>query len=350
MLPPFADRLIRWYEHHRRDLPWRKTRDPYKIWLSEIILQQTRVAQGLSYYQRFVEHFPDVHALAAATEEEVLNLWQGLGYYSRARNLHYTAKEVAGRGGVFPPDAAGLRELKGVGPYTAAAIAGFAYGEAVPVVDGNVYRVLARHRGIEVDIASPAAYRTFEAAARCLLPPEHPAAFNQAIMELGARQCVPLDPKCLFCPVQDDCHAFATGQQSRLPIKSAKKPPRPRYLHYLVPQDPDGGLWLRRRTGRGIWQGLYDFPLEEADRPLDEATLRDRPTVRTLREAGAEWAALSPRYEHILTHQRLFVHFHDFTAPVALIRATFPELTRATPPHWDDYPVPVLIRKYLNDR
>ena len=228
----FAPRLIEWYRRHGRNLPWRHTRDPYRIWLSEVILQQTRVRQGMPYYHAFVEKFPTVNDLAAASEQEVLRLWQGLGYYSRARNLHETARIVAQKhNGVFPGNYAGLLTLKGVGPYTAAAIASFAFGEQVGVLDGNVYRVLARLLGIETDIATPKAKNEFTRAAAALVPADEPDTYNQAIMEFGAIQCTPVAPDCLLCPFQAECVAYNTGRQHELPVKSKKGSVKNRFFH-----------------------------------------------------------------------------------------------------------------------
>lgn len=299
---PFAAALLRWYAEHRRDLPWRHTRDPYLIWLSEIILQQTRVQQGLPYYEAFVRQYPTVKELAAADEREVLRLWQGLGYYSRARNLHATARYIAGElGGRFPDSYAGLLRLKGIGPYTAAAIASFAYGEAVAVVDGNVYRVLARYLGITQDIAAPAARKVFAEAAQALLPPAHSADFNQAIMEFGAIWCKPDQPNCLFCPVAQHCHAGRTGQQQLLPVKSPKKAVRRRYLHYLAAHD-DQRLLLRERGSGDVWQGLYDLLLDEQETAAEEQAFG--PVV---------WSKGTPVHaealQHVLTHQVLHIQF-----------------------------------------
>ncbi|RZK92973.1 MAG: A/G-specific adenine glycosylase, partial [Hymenobacter sp.] len=257
--------MLAWYPRHRRDLPWRHTRDPYAIWLSEVILQQTRVAQGLPYYLDFLSSYPTVEALAAAPEQEVLRHWQGLGYYSRARNMHHTAQQIVREfGGRFPATYAGLRQLKGVGPYTAAAIASFAFDEAVAVLDGNVFRVLARIFGLHADIAAPSSRKEFQALADLHLPPSHAADFNQAIMEFGALQCTPAKPDCLFCPLQSECWAFQHGQVALLPVKAKAKAARTRHFHYLVLRH-GGQLYLKERPGGDIWQGLYDFALVETD-------------------------------------------------------------------------------------
>ncbi|HMX40236.1 MAG TPA: A/G-specific adenine glycosylase, partial [Saprospiraceae bacterium] len=227
----FRQALLRWAEVHPRPLPWKGQSDPYRIWLSEIILQQTRVEQGLPYYERFVAAYPSVRHLADAPEEELMKLWEGLGYYSRARNLHAAARHIAyGLGGNFPTDYAGLRQLRGVGDYTAAAIASFAYGLPHAVVDGNVYRVLARCFGIATPTATPAAKRQFADLAQRLLDPARPAAFNQAIMDFGATWCKPRQPRCADCPLSSRCVALATGQVASLPLKSGKAPKKERFF------------------------------------------------------------------------------------------------------------------------
>jgi len=220
----FAKTLTSWYLQNKRDLPWRNTENPYFIWLSEIMLQQTRVAQGLPYFLRFVQSFPTVFDLAKADEEKVLKLWQGLGYYSRARNLHKTAQHIAFElDGVFPNNYNDLLKLKGIGEYTAAAIASFSYHEAVPVVDGNVFRVLARYFDIETDIAQASAKKEFSALAYELMPKDSPALFNQAIMEFGALQCVPRNPDCSICPLNSGCLALQKKKVDQLPVKSKKQ-------------------------------------------------------------------------------------------------------------------------------
>ena len=255
----FAPKLIDWYHHQRRNLPWRHTRDPYFIWLSEVILQQTRVAQGLPYYQQFTEAYPTVFDLAAAPEQEIMRLWQGLGYYSRARNLSQTAQFIVQeQNGQFPDSYHKLLKLKGIGPYTAAAIASFAYDEAVAVVDGNVYRVLARVFGLATDITSTEGKKQFAQLANELLDVSQPATYNQAIMEFGALQCTPVSPDCLLCPFQANCVANATGQIAKLPVKTKKTKVRERFFNYFV-IIKNQEIALKQRTDRDIWQQLYDF-------------------------------------------------------------------------------------------
>ena len=305
----FSQKLIQWYHRHHRDLPWRRTTDPYKIWLSEIILQQTRVVQGMPYYERFVESYPTVHELAHADEQEVLRLWQGLGYYSRARNLHHTARQVVEEfGGNFPNSYPELLKLKGVGEYTAAAIASFAFNEAIPAVDGNVYRVLARIFGIKTDITHSSAKREFTATARRLIPADDPATFNQAMIEFGAIQCQPVAPDCLLCPFNDSCYAFEHGAQNLLPVKSKKAKVKYRYLNYMV-LEKGGQLAMKERSAKDVWKGLYDFPLIET---LQEARAPDElahENLLTQWTATGQLTVPEKTYVHLLTHQKLLVKF-----------------------------------------
>ena len=345
-----ATALLAWYPRHRRDLPWRHTRDPYAIWLSEVILQQTRVAQGLPYYETFLRAYPTVQDLAAAPEAEVLRYWQGLGYYSRARNMHRTARQVVEEYvGYFPNSYAGLLKLRGIGPYTAAAIASFAFDEPVAVLDGNVYRVLARLFGLHSDIAAPSSRKEFQAVADQHIPASAPADFNQAIMEFGAIQCTPAKPDCLFCPVQPSCWAFQHGQVTLLPVKSKAKKARTRYFHYFVLRH--GTLvYLRERSGKDIWQGLYDFALAETD-------AAELPAAELLRHLNALGAAIdtsqaaepSTAYRHVLSHQKLEVRFHDLPLTQALPGATLRDLgLRAySTAEIEALPKPKLIANYI---
>lgn len=277
-----SKRLIDWYHIHHRTLPWRDTHDPYKIWLSEIILQQTRVSQGLPYYKNFVKKFPTVQKLAQAPQEEVLKLWQGLGYYSRARNLHFASQQVVEMGGKFPDSYQELLKLKGVGDYTAAAVASFAYGEVVPVVDGNVYRVLSRLFGIATPINSTAGQKEFKAMAVNLISKEAPATYNQAIMEFGATHCLPKNPKCSSCPFMPDCIAFKEGRIDLLPVKLKKTKVKNLFHHYLVVQTPSGKTIMRQRPQKGIWAGLYEFPYVETKGSLLPFELVDHDIFKEL--------------------------------------------------------------------
>ena len=266
----FSNILIKWYLQNKRDLPWRKTANPYHIWLSEIMLQQTRVAQGTPYFFAFTKEFPTVFDLANASEEQVLKLWQGLGYYSRARNLHKTAQYVANDlKGIFPGSYKDLLNLKGVGEYTAAAIASFSYNEPVPVVDGNVFRVLSRYFDIESDITLPATKKEFTALAQELMPKDTPAIFNQAIMEFGALQCVPKSPNCSVCVFTDSCLALQKKKVDVLPVKSKKTKVTNRFFNYLILEDVMGNTLIQKRTAKGIWHNLYEFPLLETTEIVD---------------------------------------------------------------------------------
>ncbi|MFV5698200.1 A/G-specific adenine glycosylase [Flavobacterium sp. ZT3R17] len=263
----FSNLLIQWYLCNKRDLPWRNTTNPYPIWLSEIMLQQTRVAQGMPYFLSFTAAFPTVFDLAKADEEQVLKLWQGLGYYSRARNLHKTAQYVANElSGVFPITYKELLELKGIGEYTAAAIASFSYNEVVPVVDGNVFRVLSRYFDVETDIAAASTKKEFAALAFELMPKDNPAIFNQAIMEFGALQCVPKSPNCGICVFNESCAALQKNKVDQLPVKSKKLKVRNRFFNYLVVNDENENTIIQKRTDKGIWHNLYEFPLIETEK------------------------------------------------------------------------------------
>ena len=283
----FSETIVDWYAACGRDLPWRRTRDPYAVWLSEIILQQTRVAQGRAYWERFLERFPTVQDLAAAPEDEVMRLWQGLGYYSRARNLHAAAKQVVALGG-FPATLEGIRGLKGVGDYTAAAIGSIAFGLPAAVVDGNVYRVLARYFGIATLVGTTAAKKEFTELAQRLLPADDPAAFNQGMMDFGATCCTPVNPACLTCPLQPSCQAFKTGRVELLPVKQASAKPVERHLTYVHVR-VDGQVAIHRRGPGDIWQGLW------------EPWLTD--------EVPAGASLVVQDFKHQLTHRTLLADF-----------------------------------------
>ncbi|MBA4850830.1 A/G-specific adenine glycosylase [Emticicia sp. BO119] len=342
----FSEVLQNWYHRNKRDLPWRNTKDPYKIWLSEVILQQTRVVQGLPYYLKFVEKYPAVMDLASADEKEVLRLWQGLGYYSRARNMHKTAKIITSElNGKFPETYAGLVKLKGIGPYTAAAIASFAFDEKVAVVDGNVYRVLARIFGLETDIASHEAKKIFGDLANELISDTTPGTHNQAMMEFGATYCTPASPGCMFCIFHYDCEANAKGKQAVLPVKSKKVKVKSRYFDYFVIEQ-SGKLMMSQRGSKDIWEGLYDFYLVESQDSLlkieatDNDFLLDILPVSTIKNT-------SEIYKHILTHQNIEVRFwhiminegHGLQIPLDYDFYSWQEV--------DDLPKPILIEKYL---
>ena len=303
----FAHKLLAWYHENRRILPWRDTHDPYIIWISEIILQQTRVVQGYDYFLRFMNRFPDVDALAAASEDEVLKCWQGLGYYSRARNLHAAARQIVEWGG-FPEN---IRQLKGVGDYTAAAIASFAFGLPHAVVDGNVYRVLSRYYGIEEPIDTGHGKKYFAAMAQELLPEGKEAAdYNQAVMDFGAMQCVPKSPKCEDCPLVDGCAAFRDRRIQELPVKSRALTVTERYLHYMYIEE-GGEVAVFRRESNDIWKGLYEpFLIETPAACAPENLLNDEKVPSFIRSDKAVMTYLCGGVRHQLTHRTLICDFY----------------------------------------
>ncbi len=306
----FPCQILSWYRANPRDLPWRGTEDPYKIWLSEIILQQTRVAQGLPYYHLFVDTYPSVKDLALAEEGEVLRLWQGLGYYSRARNLHSCAKTVwFDLGGQFPDTYEELLKLKGIGSYTASAISSFAFGEAKAVVDGNVFRVLARYFGIETDIAGPKAKKEFEFLADQLIPKDNPGEYNQAIMDFGSKQCVPHNPDCIQCPLQTKCFAFNNNLVKSLPLKINKVKVKERHFHYYVIKCGEKSVWKKRGSG-DIWEGLFDFP------QVEKRTAQEISNFSMDSVYPRQIQIIPRNYRHILTHQRLNAVFSEIEIPM----------------------------------
>ncbi len=340
----FSDRILSWYAKHKRDLPWRKTRDPYSIWLSEIIMQQTRVAQGLPYYLRFKERFPTVEDLARAEEEEVLKTWQGLGYYSRARNLHATAIRVTEEfGGIFPNNYKDLLTLKGVGPYTAAAISSICYDLPTPVVDGNVYRVLSRYFGVDLPVNSGAGIRYFADLAENVFNKTHPGSYNQGLMEFGALQCVPKNPDCESCPLSESCEALGRNQVARFPVKLPKKEVRKRYFNYYMPVDPGFRTLLIKRTVGGIWQGLYEFPLMESEREVSDKQAGQRITDGFFPEIEHPRKILKSNpvpLIHKLSHQHLYLTFR-----IVYIEK---DLTGGIPiAEMEAYPVPVPIANFM---
>ena len=298
----FSTTLYRWYHQNKRDLPWRKTKDPYKIWISEIILQQTRVAQGTDYYRRFVKKFPNIRQLAVARENEVLKLWQGLGYYSRARNLHFAAKTIINEyHGEFPATYEEILKLKGIGNYTAAAIASIAFSLPFPAIDGNVYRVLSRYFGIDLPIDSTSGKKEFAQLAAELIHLEDPGMHNQAMMEFGALQCVPKNPGCLSCPLHDSCFAFEKQLVDYLPVKEKKKKQGERFFYYyLFEKGPV--IYFEKRIGNDIWKNLYQFPLSEEPHELSEKEIL-RKKLPFIENGPATFVSISTKRKHVLTHQ-----------------------------------------------
>jgi len=327
----FSLLIIDWYRQNKRELPWRNTKDPYKIWLSEIILQQTRVEQGRSYYEKFIRNYPTVTDLANASEHDVLNDWQGLGYYSRARNLHFSAKYVRDElGGRFPDTYNEIIKLKGVGKYTAAAIASFAFGQPTAVVDGNVYRFLSRVFDIKTPIDSSKGQKEFQELADALISDQNPADHNQAMMEIGAMICTPHQPKCLFCPVNDMCEAQKNGTLQDRPVKTKKTKVRNRYFHYLIYRKEDKTI-LEQRTNKDIWQNLYQFPLIESEAADMNLSIPDS-------------IHASEVIVHKLSHQHIHTVFHIIDGfPEKKIEGTI-EIKLS---NIQDYPLPRIIDRYL---
>jgi len=327
----FAGKLLKWFHENGRPLPWRETRDPYLIWLSEIILQQTRIEQGQPYWERFVGRWPRVEMLAAATEDEVLRLWQGLGYYSRARNLHTAARQIVERGR-FPNTFSEIRQLKGVGDYTAAAIASIAFDEPVAVVDGNVYRLLSRHFAIETPINTTEGKKQFTQLANQLLPPHEASAFNQAMMDFGAIQCTPQSPRCLLCPLADSCLALAEGSIAKLPVKLKKLTVKERRMTYVYIRH-NGCVAIRRRPAGDIWQGLWEPYLLPEGQKLEEAF------------PNADLRLLRKDVKHVLTHRILLADFYLWEPTE---RLTLPDGYQWTPEaDLNSYALPRLIEQLV---
>lgn len=343
----FSARILQWYSQNKRDLPWRHTKDPYLVWLSEIILQQTRVEQGLPYYQRFAKDYPTVDDLAVAHEDEVLKAWEGLGYYSRARNLHSAAKFVSNElNGRFPSNYSQLLDLKGVGPYTAAAVSSISSAEPVAVVDGNVYRVLARVFGIDVPIDSTPGKKLFSTLANELLSTENPGDHNQAVMEFGATMCTPNRPNCPDCIFQDKCLAFASKNVSSYPVKVGRTKVRDRYFNFFLIENVDGRIALEKRGTDDIWRGLYQFPLVESSFP-ENGKMAAKLLQKKL-GADAEIRSGSSVIKHVLSHQRIHALIWTGVLTNHEIRA----------PHWlfveedalADYPLPRLLTRWLESQ
>ena len=342
----FADTLIDWYAENGRELPWRGTKDPYRIWISEIILQQTRVAQGYDYYRRFVNRFPDILSLAEADEDEVMKHWQGLGYYSRARNLHAAAKTMAQAGG-FPVTYEGVRALKGVGDYTAAAICSFAYDMPCAVVDGNVYRVLSRWLGIDTPIDSTQGKKLFAEVADELMDKRRPALYNQAIMDFGALQCTPSQPSCLLCPLAENCEALRQGRVGELPVKAHKTKVTIRHFNYIYVRIGAHTL-LRKRTDNDIWRNLYEPFLIETDEDMAENV---KAFSEKLQDIFGKRLDVLPHLakhgvKHVLSHRVIYANFYtldlpeDFPAPEGWQKVAEEDL--------DKFAVPNLVSRFFS--
>lgn len=345
--------ILNWYNQNKRDLPWRDTSDPYKIWISEVILQQTRVEQGLSYYLRFVQRWPDVEQLATASEQEVLKMWQGLGYYSRARNLLAAAKQVLhDYNGVFPKTVAELQKLKGIGEYTAAAIASIAFEKPVPVIDGNVYRVISRIFDVENPIDTPQGKKHFKALADSLLDKKCPGNFNQALMEFGALQCIPKSPDCEICPLQSICLAFERKKVDQLPVKVNKIKVRKRFLNYFVligQLESQCFTFLRHRKAGDVWQGLYDFPCIETSEKKELHELENEAFFQNIKAIAQEVKPLPGLRKHVLTHQQLMVSFYVVKCKSGFEVLKNNSLSLVSQTELVNYPMPRLIDRFLQD-
>ena len=343
------DTLINWYAENRRNLPWRDHPTPYQVWLSEVILQQTRVNQGRDYYLRFIERWPTVTDLAQASEEEVLKMWQGLGYYSRARNLHHCAQQVVKEyNGVFPADFEKLKQLRGIGEYTAAAIASIAFNLPYAVVDGNVYRVLSRLYDIETPININEGQSLFARLANELLNREQPGLHNQAMMEFGALHCTPKNPNCLHCPLQVQCLAFAHQTVMQRPVKLPKVKVTTRHFNYLVIRIKDN-IYLHKRSNNDIWKNLYDFPCIESETAMTADEVVSTKQFQQLIEGKPfTITKVSHVFTHKLTHRTILAQFIELILDEELLQIQTKDLFLTRESDLGNYPIPRLIDIYLN--
>jgi A/G-specific adenine glycosylase len=340
-------KLISWYKIYQRILPWRGVNDPYKIWISEIILQQTRIVQGLDYYNRFIERFPNVRSLAVADEREVLKYWQGLGYYSRARNLHATARRIETNfGGKFPEDYDTILSFKGIGEYTAAAIASIAFGAPYPVVDGNVFRFLSRLFAVEEPIDTAKGKNRFTDLANRIMDKSQPGLFNQAVMEFGALQCIPASPDCSACPFEAQCLAYASGKVNDFPVKRNKKKIQTRYLYYFHIHSGNH-IYLKERKEKGIWQNLYEFPLIESETPSEWEDLIGTDDFKALFPAvePVDFRLVLKNQKHVLTHRILYASFYEVA--IEKVPESFAQFISIPSDAIDDYPIHRLMQIYL---
>ena len=339
----FSKAIIDWYKENKRELPWRESSDPYLIWISEIILQQTRVAQGYDYFLRFIKRFPDVQSLADANEDEVMKFWQGLGYYSRARNLHAAAKSM---NGVFPKTYPEVLALKGVGEYTAAAICSFAYGMPYAVVDGNVYRVLSRYFGVDTPIDSTEGKKLFAALADEMLDRKQPALYNQGIMDFGAVQCTPQSPDCLFCPLADSCSALSTGRVAQLPVKQHKTKTTNRYFNYIYVR-AGAHTYINKRTANDIWKNLFELPLIETPVALSEEEFVASSEFQALFAMG-EKPLVRLRYKgmkHVLSHRIIYADLYEVILPENSV--SFSNFIRIKNEELEQYAVSRLVQELI---
>ena len=338
----FSSKIIKWYSQHKRELPWRNTKDPYKIWLSEIILQQTQVKQGLPYYQKFIKTFPNVSALANANEEQVLKLWQGLGYYSRARNLHFTAKQIH-QAGFFPKEYKEIITLKGVGEYTAAAIASFAFKLPYAVLDGNGFRLLSRFYGLDTPIDTYKGKREFSEIAQALLVKEEPDTHNQAIMEFGSQMCKPKQPDCNSCPLRDECVAFANKTIHLLPFKIGKVKVKTVFFEYFF-FEMKGYTLVNKRADDGIWQNMYEFPLiTNEELKSTEEILNYNQFISWVKDVDFSIESIS-EFKHILSHRKINARFWIIRCHNILPVSSFQKIKIEK---IDKLAIPRLIEKFI---
>jgi A/G-specific adenine glycosylase len=351
----FTSRLLIWYHENKRELPWRTNHDPYKIWLSEIILQQTRVIQGIKYYDRFLENFPDIFKLAEASEDQVLAIWQGLGYYSRARNLHFTAKYIVENfHGQFPGSYEGLLKLKGIGKYTAAAIASIAFGIKVPAIDGNVNRVISRFFGLEKPLDEPATQNQIAQIALELMDDSDPGIFNQALMDFGSLVCKPTNPLCDLCPFFHDCIARIEEKQGQIPVKQKKATSRVRHFHFLFfYYRGENGLnfFVEKRIGNDIWKNLYQIPLIEKngeDITPGELYGHELFTEDELITKNIKVNFNVMKISHKLTHQDIKAYFHSLLLDKDISKSFVRRFKWVAMDHFENIGKPVLISKFID--
>lgn len=353
----FSDKIINWYKQNKRNLPWRVTSNPYKIWMSEIILQQTRIDQGISYYLKFESTFEDVYALATADEQLVLKLWQGLGYYSRARNMHKTAQLIVKDfDGKFPQNYKDIISLPGIGEYTAAAISSIAFNESYPVIDGNVIRVISRIYGITKSVSSNVAKKEIAEIAGKLIDKRDPGTYNQAIMEFGALYCKPQNPDCANCIFQKECFAYKNQLVDKLPLKDKPVKQKKRYFHYLIlkiRKENKPYIYINQRTEKDIWQNLYDFPMIEKEKRTSVTKMKEELKKEFYSDIHLE-VKLSKEYKHVLSHQLIYARFYVLDVidqdDIEKLQKKFQiNYSQVSIDEFGDYPVPRLIEKVINE-
>jgi A/G-specific adenine glycosylase len=340
----FQQEIYKWYNTNKRDLPWRKTNDPYKIWISEIILQQTKVSQGINYYNRFIDKYPNIFALANSSEDNILKLWQGLGYYTRARNLHFTSKYIVNYyNGIFPRDFKTIIKLKGVGNYTAAAIASIAFNLPHAAVDGNIYRVISRFYGITTPIDSQKGKTEIQKLADNLILNTDPGFHNQAFMEFGALQCLPKSPACNLCPLQNKCFAASYNLTSQIPVKEKKVKQSTRYFYYFIFESKDSVI-LVKRTENDIWKNLHQFPLHESETEYSDTELINLKVTFNISKKN-NLKSISETYKHVLTHQTIYARFIHFEVDEYSLNDS--KFIRVNKKDIYKFAVPRLLEKYL---